>query len=111
MMMKNKILAASLIAALAASTMPLPASAAGVAYCKAYARDFANHKAGAPQVATGLVGGAIAGGVLGALIGGKHAVRNGVLIGGATGAVVGGVDANGKWDKYYWKAYNRCRSW
>ena len=110
-MMRSKILAASLIVALTASTMPGPAAAAGVSFCKNEARHYANRKAGAPQVVTGLVGGAIVGGLIGAAIGGKHAVRTGVLVGGATGAVAGGVSANSKWDKYYWKRYNQCRSW
>lgn len=108
-MMRSKILAASLIMALTASTMPSPAAAAGVGFCKEEARRYANRKAGAPQVVTGLVGGAIVGGLIGAAVGGKKAVRTGLIVGGATGAVAGGVNANSKWEKYYWRRYKECR--
>ena len=110
-MNRSKIFAATLVAVMASGTLATEASARSVGYCKAYARDVANHKAGAPQVVTGLVGGAIAGGLIGAVIGGKHAVRTGAIVGGATGGVVGGVSANKKWDKVYWNSYNKCRSW
>ncbi|HLA01901.1 MAG TPA: hypothetical protein VJ019_03990 [Aestuariivirga sp.] len=110
-MIRTKILATALLAVLASGTIATESNAAGVRYCKAYARDVANHRAGAPQVVGGLVGGAIAGGLIGAVIGGKHAVRTGAIVGGATGAVAGGVHANKKWDKIYWRAYRDCRSW
>jgi hypothetical protein len=110
-MIRTKILATALLAILASGTIATESNAAGVRYCKAYARDVANHRAGAPQVVGGLVGGAIAGGLIGAVIGGKHAVRTGAIVGGATGAVAGGVHANKKWDKIYWRAYRDCRSW
>ena len=110
-MMKSKILAAGLIAALTASTMPIPANAAGPAYCRAYARDKANHKAGAKQVVQGAAVGALLGLGVGAVVGGHHALRDGALIGGGVGLVAGGVDANGKWRYYYDKAYAKCRSW
>lgn len=110
-MTRSKIFAAALVAVMASGTLATESNAAGKSYCREVARDYANHKAGAPQVVGGLVGGAVAGGVIGALIGGKHAVRTGVLVGGATGAVVGAGHANKKWDKYYWKKYNQCRSW
>lgn len=110
-MTRSKILATALVAVLASGTMATQSDAAGVRYCKAYARDVANHRAGAPQVVGGLVGGAIAGGLIGAVVGGKKAVRTGLIVGGATGAVVGGAHANKKWDKIYWRAYRDCRSW
>jgi uncharacterized protein YcfJ len=110
-MIRSKILATALLAIMASGTMVTESNAAGVRYCKAYARDVANHRAGAPQVLGGAVGGAVAGGLLGAVIGGKHAVRTGIIAGGVTGGVLGGVSANKKWDKYYWRAYNDCRSW
>ena len=110
-MIRSKILATAVLAVLTSGTIATESSAAGKHYCQEVARDYANHKAGAPQVVTGLVGGAVAGGVIGALIGGKHAVRTGALIGGASGAVVGAGHANRKWDKYYWRKYNECRSW
>jgi uncharacterized protein YcfJ len=110
-MTRSKILAAALVAILASGTMATQSDAAGVRYCKAYARDVANHRAGVPQVLGGAVGGAVAGGLLGAVIGGKHAVRTGIIAGGVTGGVLGGVHANKKWDKIYWRAYRDCRSW
>lgn len=110
-MIRSKILATALLAVLASGTLATESNAAGVRYCKAYARDVANHRAGAPQVVGGAVGGAVVGGLLGAVIGGKHAVRTGIIAGGVTGGVLGGVNANSKWDKYYWRAYNDCRSW
>lgn len=110
-MTRSKIFAAALVAVMATGTIATESNAAGKRYCQDVARDYANHKAGAPQVVGGLVGGAVAGGVIGALIGGKHAVRTGALIGGASGAVVGAGHANKKWDKYYWRKYNECRSW
>ena len=110
-MIRSKILATALLAVLASGTLATESNAAGVRYCKAYARDVANHRAGAPQVVGGAVGGAVVGGLLGAVIGGKHAVRTGIIAGGVTGGVLGGVNASSKWDKYYWRAYNDCRSW
>ena len=108
-MIRSKILATALLAILATGTIASESNAAGVQYCKAVARDYANHKAGAPQVLGGAVGGAVAGGLLGAVIGGKHAVRTGIIAGGVTGGVLGGVHANKKWDKYYWRKYDECR--
>lgn len=110
-MIRSKIFAAALVAVMASGTLATEANARGVRYCKAYARDVANHKAGAPQVVGGLVGGAIAGGLIGAAIGGKHAVRTGIIAGGVTGGVLGGAHASSKWDRAYWKAFDRCRSW
>jgi hypothetical protein len=110
-MNRSKIFAAALVAVMASGTLATQADAAGRRYCDRVARDYANHKAGAPQVVGGLVGGAVAGGVIGALIGGKHAVRTGALIGGASGAVVGAGHANRKWDKYYWRKYDECLDW
>ena len=110
-MTRSKVLATALVAILASGNLATQSYAASKSYCRAVARDYANHKAGAPQVVTGLVGGAIAGGLIGAAIGGKHAVRTGLIVGGATGAVAGGVTANKKWDKYYWRKYDECRSW
>ena len=110
-MTRSKILAMALVAILSSGTLATQSYAASKSYCRAYARDVANHRAGAPQVVTGLVGGAVVGGLIGAAIGGKHAVRTGAIVGGATGAVAGGVNANKKWDKYYWRAYNDCRTW
>jgi uncharacterized protein YcfJ len=110
-MNRSKIFAAALVAVMASGTLVTESNAAGVRYCKSVARDYANHKAGAPQVIGGAVGGAVAGGLLGAVIGGKHAVRTGIIAGGVTGGVLGGAHANRKWDKYYWRKYNECRSW
>ena len=111
-MMKSKILAAGLIAALAASSLVVPAAEArSRAYCDAYARDVASHKAGAKQVVQGAAVGALLGLGVGAIVGGHHALRDGALIGGGVGLVAGGVDANGKWRKYYNRAYADCRSW
>jgi uncharacterized protein YcfJ len=110
-MIRSKIFAAALVAIMASGTLATESNAAGRRYCDRVARDYANHKAGAPQVVGGLVGGAIAGGLIGAVIGGKHAVRTGVIVGGATGAVAGGVHANKKWDRYYWKKYDQCLDW
>jgi uncharacterized protein YcfJ len=110
-MNRSKIFAAALVAIMATGTLATESNAAGVRYCKAYARDVANHKAGAPQVIGGAVGGAVAGGLLGAVIGGKHAVRTGIIAGGVTGGVLGSAHASSKWDKYYWRAYEKCRSW
>ena len=110
-MIRSKILAAAIVAVLASGTIATESNAAGVRYCKAYARDVADDRTGAQQVVGGAVGGAVAGGVLGAIIGGKHAVRTGIIAGGVTGGVLGGAHANKKWDKVYWRAYNDCRSW
>ena len=110
-MIRSKILATAVLAVLTSGTIATESSAAGKHYCQEVARDYANHKAGAPQVVTGLVGGAVAGGVIGALIGGHHAVRTGIIAGGVTGGVLGGAHASSKWDKYYWRAYDKCRSW
>ena len=110
-MIRSKILAAALLAVMASGTIATQADAKGPKYCKAYARDVANHRAGAPQVVGGAVGGAVAGGLLGAVIGGKHAVRTGIIAGGVTGGVLGGVHANKKWERVYWRAYDDCRSW
>ncbi len=110
-MIRSKILATALLAVLASGTLATESNAAGVRYCKAYARDVANHRAGAPQVVGGAVGGAVVGGLLGAVIGGKHAVRTGIIAGGVTGGVLGGVNASSKWDRVYWRAYNDCRTW
>ena len=110
-MTRSKIFAAALVAVMASGPLAAESYAAGKSYCREVARDYANHKAGAPQVVGGLVGGALAGGLIGAAIGGKKSVRTGLLVGGATGAVVGAGHANKKWDKYYWRKYNQCRSW
>jgi uncharacterized protein YcfJ len=110
-MIRSKIFAAALVAVMASGTLVTDANARSVRYCKAYARDVANHRAGAPQVLGGAVGGAVAGGLLGAVIGGHHAVRTGIIAGGVTGGVLGGVHANKKWDRVYWNAYEDCRSW
>ena len=110
-MTRSKILATALLAVMASGTLATESYAASKRYCRAYARDVANHRAGAPQVVGGLVGGAVVGGLIGAAIGGKHAVRTGAIVGGATGAVAGGAHANKKWDRVYWRAYNDCRTW
>ena len=110
-MTRSKIIATAFVAIMASSTLTTQSDAAGVRYCKAYARDVANHRAGAPQVVGGAVGGAVVGGLLGAVIGGHHAVRTGIIAGGVTGGVLGGIHANKKWDRVYWGAYNDCRSW
>ena len=106
-----KIFSGLFVAAVVLTSFAAEAQAGRRAYCDAYARDVANHKAGARQVVGGAVGGAVAGGVIGALIGGHHAVRTGIIAGGVTGGVLGGAHASGKWDKYYWRAYDKCRSW
>ncbi len=110
-MIRSKVFAAALVAIMASGTIATESQAASKRYCREVAHDYANRKAGAPQVVGGLVGGAIAGGLIGAVVGGKKAVRTGVVVGGATGAVVGAGHANQKWDKYYWRKYNECRSW
>ena len=111
-MTRSKIFAAALIAIMASGTLAGDANARkSKSYCRAYAEDVADHRTGAQQVIGGAVGGAVAGGLLGAVIGGKHAVRTGIIAGGVTGGVLGGVHANKKWDKYYWRKYNQCRSW
>jgi uncharacterized protein YcfJ len=110
-MTRSKIFAAALVSIMASGTLAADANAAGKQYCKAVARDYANHRAGAQQVLGGAVGGAVAGGLLGAVIGGHHAVRTGIIAGGVTGGVLGGVHANKKWEKYYWRKYDECRSW
>ena len=107
----SKIIATAFVAIMAFGTLTTQSNAAGVRYCKAHARDVANHRAGVPQVVGGAVGGAIAGGLLGAVIGGHHAVRTGIIAGGITGGVLGGVHANNKWERVYWRAYEDCRSW
>jgi hypothetical protein len=110
--MKNKVIATALIALMGASSLVVPAAEArSRGYCDAYARDYASHKAGAQQVVTGAAVGALLGLGIGAIAGGHHAMRNGALIGGGVGAVGGGVNANGKWRKYYNRAYADCRSW
>jgi uncharacterized protein YcfJ len=110
-MIQSKLLAAAALAVLMSGSMATQSYAAGKNYCRNVAEDYADRKTGAQQVVPGLVGGAVAGGVIGALIGGKRAVGTGVVVGGATGAVVGAGHANKKWDRYYWRKYNECRSW
>lgn len=110
-MIRSKILAATTLAVLMSGSLATQSYAAGKNYCRNVAEDYADRKTGARQVVPGLVGGAVAGGVIGALIGGKRAVGTGIVVGGATGAVVGAGHANKKWDKYYWRKYNECRSW
>jgi uncharacterized membrane protein len=109
--MTKKLISASLITLMALAAVATPSEARSRSYCQAYARDVANHRAGAPQVLGGAAAGAIGGAVLGAIIGGHHAVRNGAIIGGIGGTVVGGVNANGKWRRTYDRAYAQCRSW
>jgi uncharacterized protein YcfJ len=110
-MTRSKILATALVAILSSGTLATESYAASKRYCRAYAEDVADHRTGAQQVVGGAVGGAVAGGLLGAVIGGKHAVRTGIIAGGVTGGVLGGAHANSKWEKVYWRAYNKCRSW
>jgi uncharacterized protein YcfJ len=110
-MNRSKIFAAALVAVITSGTLAADANARSKSYCRAYAEDVADHRTGAQQVIGGAVGGAVAGGLLGAVIGGKHAVRTGVIAGGVTGGVLGGAHANKKWEKVYWRAYNKCRSW
>ncbi len=110
-MIRSKILTATALAVLMSGSLATQSYAAGKNYCRNVAEDYADRKTGAQQVVPGLVGGAVAGGVIGALIGGKRAVGTGIVVGGATGAVVGAGHANKKWDKYYWRKYNECRSW
>jgi hypothetical protein len=110
--MKNKVITTALIALMGVSSLVVPAAQArSRAYCDAYARDYASHKAGAQQVVQGAAVGALLGLGIGAIAGGHHALRNGALIGGGVGAVGGGINANGKWRKYYNRAYADCRAY
>ena len=105
------IVAAALAVSIATTQLPSVSQAAGVSYCKSFARNQANRRAGAKQVLPGMVGGAVAGLLVGALVGGHHALTRGALIGGVGGTVVGGVSANKKWRSTYNRAYARCRGW
>ena len=81
---------------------------ASKSYCRAYAEDVADRRAGAQQVLVALLAVPLQA-ASGRVIGGKHAVRTGVIAGGVTGGVLGGAHANKKWDKVYWRAYDNCR--
>jgi uncharacterized protein YcfJ len=110
--MTNKLIATALVAMMAASSVFVPTAEArrSRGYCDSYARDYASRKAGAKQVLGGAAVGALLGVGVGAIVGGHHAVRDGALIGGGVGAVGGGINANGKWRKYYNRAYYNCRN-
>lgn len=110
-MMRNKAVVAALVASMALGTFSVPSQARSRGYCDAYARDVANHRAGAQQVVGGAVVGALLGAGVGAILGGHHAVRDGAIIGGVGGTVGGGVYANKKWRKVYNRTYADCRSW
>ncbi len=113
-----KIIAKALAVAMVASSvtatsgiiLPAEGFAASKSYCRAYAKNKANHRAGLPQVATGAAVGAGLGALAGLAIGGHHSVRNGLIIGGVGGTVVGGVNANAKWRAVYNNAYADCRN-
>ena len=110
-MTRSKIFAAALVAVMASGSLAAESYAAGKSYCRSVAETMQTARLVPSRSLPGLVGGAIAGGLIGAVIGGKKSVRTGVLVGGATGAVVGAGHANKKWDRYYWRKYNECRSW
>jgi hypothetical protein len=109
-MIKSKLAATALVALMALGSVTTPSEARSKRYCRAYAEDVANRKAGAQQIVGGAVGGAVAGGVIGAIVGGRHSVRDGAIIGGIGGTVLGGVHANKKWKKHYNRAYANCRA-
>jgi conjugative relaxase-like TrwC/TraI family protein len=49
----------------------------------------------------------VVGGLIGSAVGGKKTT----VFGAAGGAGLGMVHSGSKWDKYYWAAYDDCRSW
>lgn len=110
-MNRSKMVVAALVAFMALGAIATPSEARSRAYCAAYARDVANHRAGVPQVLGGAVGGAIAGGLLGAVIGGHHSVQTGLIAGGVTGGVLGGAYASDRWHRIYNNAYANCRAY
>ncbi len=111
-MLKTKLAASALIVLMTLGAVATPSEARrSKRYCDAYARDYANHKAGAQQILGGALGGAVAGGVVGAIVGGNHSVGKGAAIGAVGGTVLGGISANKKWKKYYNRAYASCRDY
>ncbi len=114
-MLKQKLFATALIGLTALGTLSVPSQARNSrGYCDAYASDYADDRV-SRRAPGNVVGGAAVGALLGvgvgAVVGGHHAVRNGALIGAGSGAVVGGINGSGKWQKYYNRAYSKCRSY
>lgn len=109
----KKIVSTVLSAAMVAS-LSLPvfvgasstAQAEGRRYCENYARKYANKKTN-KKVVQNMIAAGVVGGLLGAAVGGKKATA----FGAAGGAGLGMVHSGSKWDKYYWRAYEDCRSW
>ncbi len=111
MTLTRKLLAATLSTALALGTFATPSYARySVSYCKAYARDVANHKAPAAGVLVGTAAGAVGGLILGKIIGGKNSGAIGAIAGGTLGAAGSGIATSKKWHRTYDKAYAYCRS-
>ncbi len=54
-----------------------------------------------------MIAAGVVGGLLGAAVGGKKSTVAGAALGAGGGMVYSGS----KWDKYYWRAYEDCRSW
>lgn len=106
----RKMTAGVMIAALALGSAATPSLAHGPSYCRAYAKDYANHRVGPGEMVVGTAGGAIGGLVLGSIIGGRHAARNGAIIGAVGGAAVTGIDTSKRWHRAYDRAYAACRA-
>jgi hypothetical protein len=105
--MKSMAAALAVIVAISGAS---PSFALSKGYCRAYARDVANHRANVGNVLLGTAVGAGLGALGGAIVGGHHAVGTGALIGGGAGTVVGGVRTNDKWHRVYDRAYADCRA-
>jgi len=87
---------------------PVAAEAASRSqYCKSEARRYADGKV-AENVVGGAAVGALLGAGVGAVVGGHHSVGTGAAIGAGVGATGGVARGSSRWNRYYWKRYNRC---
>jgi uncharacterized protein YcfJ len=77
-------------------------------YCRAYARDVANHRAGGEDILAGTLGGAATGAVAGGIIDGGEGAGKGAIIGGIAGTFLGAALTGDSKKKAYKKAFRAC---
>lgn len=103
-----KLTIAATAAFMLAGSIADPADAASRRrYCQQVAAQHADNKVAGNAVG-GAIGGALLGAGIGAIVGGHHSVGRGAAIGAGVGAVGGVARGSDRWNKYYWKRFNKC---
>jgi uncharacterized protein YcfJ len=77
-------------------------------YCRAYARDVANHKSRGGDILAGTLGGAATGAIAGGIIDGGEGAGKGAIIGGVGGTLLGAALTGNSHKKAYKKAFRAC---